>query len=330
MLFYLVLMSCSFFMPLHSVLDGWAAPIYLENRYTFTNYEFARGHVYFKDGFDLPVNGTVVLNLLDPVEGVIQANRSTMLLQNDLILGRDSAVKGYCFVRLNSNILEFTSDQYLASTDRLFLTLDGEIRGLESTILDPGEGAIIFCGTPYEIRLSNFILQGPNNRNFISLGSRPTVLTLSNMSIILQESLILGSPFINLNNISMVTGLRGSEFICSNRIVFGSFATINIGSGIGLKVRGLGSNASTGSGDPSGGLILDNASLEYYGTPTSQFVFVEWTGGVRRGAGRITFKGPSRVLAPSGTQLFLTPDSIFVFEAGARCILSPETNIRLY
>ena len=122
--------------PLYPVLDGLVSPIYLENRYTFTNYEFARGHVYFKNGFDLPLNGTVVLNILDAVNGYIQSNRSTILFQRNLVLGQGASIKGDCFLLLNNNTLEFSSDQFLSTGDRLFCCATGEIRGQDTTIFN--------------------------------------------------------------------------------------------------------------------------------------------------------------------------------------------------
>ena len=63
---------------IHAFLDGRLAPIYLENRYTFTNYEWAKGNVYFKNGFDLPINGTVIMDITQEVRGKILFRKSTL------------------------------------------------------------------------------------------------------------------------------------------------------------------------------------------------------------------------------------------------------------
>lgn len=311
--------------PLYPILDGFASPIYLENRYTFTNYEFARGHVYFKNGFDLPLNGTVILNILEPVNGYIQSNRSTILFQRSLVLGQGASIKGDCFLLLNNNTLEFSSDQFLSAGDRLFCCTTGEIRGQDTTIFNPGGGALIFCGGAFSQNvLSNMTLDGPTNKNFVGLAGNPNILTFSNMSIILKESLTISSFSISLRTLTTVNGLRGSVLTCSDMLRLDSFADISIGSGLTLKLKKFASQGENGS------LILDNAALEFYGTTTSLFVFVKNTLAVTRSAGKIKFRGPSSIRTNPVTQLFLSSDSILELEPGARCTFAPGTNIKFY
>ena len=74
------------FFSLEAVLDGRVTPIYLENRYTFTNFEWAVGDVYFKQGFDAPINGTVILDIHQEVGGSIGLRNSTLRLTGHLNL----------------------------------------------------------------------------------------------------------------------------------------------------------------------------------------------------------------------------------------------------
>ena len=52
----IILLILHSIVELFSILDGRVTPIYLESKYTFTNFEWARGSVYFKEGFELPLN----------------------------------------------------------------------------------------------------------------------------------------------------------------------------------------------------------------------------------------------------------------------------------
>ena len=306
---------------MYAVLDGLVTPIYLENRYTFTNYEFARGHVYFKNGFDCPVNGTIILSLLNPVEGVIRAQRSTLRLRTDLVLGDRSSIRGECFIELRELLLQITSDQTLSSSDRWFFPTNGEVRGVGS-IINPAEGAIIFLPGASLNYFSNIILQGVTNQNFLGLSGRPNKFVLNNMGIVLGTSWNIPGLEVSLQNLTVVSGQRGSVMTFLNKLRFDSFSDMIVGPGITLKLQLLDSLETTG------GLVLNNAVLEYYATPTSTFIFSSAPG--RPVDGKITFRGPSEIKADASTFLYLTRNSIFEFESGGRLSLAPGTNLRLY
>ncbi len=48
---------------LEAILDGRVQPIYIDGSYTFSNYEWARGEVHFRDGFSVPPQTTAILGI---------------------------------------------------------------------------------------------------------------------------------------------------------------------------------------------------------------------------------------------------------------------------
>ncbi|MBM3893178.1 hypothetical protein FJ365_02130 [Candidatus Dependentiae bacterium] len=66
---FLVIMASR---PVVAILDGRIQPIYIDGGYTFTNYEWARGEVHFRDGFSVPPQTTAILGITSPtVRGLI-------------------------------------------------------------------------------------------------------------------------------------------------------------------------------------------------------------------------------------------------------------------
>lgn len=67
-------------------LDGWAEPLIVQNTYTFTNGNYARGYVFFEQSFTLTHSGvTVNFNITGGgVQGKLGLNGGTLNLQNDL------------------------------------------------------------------------------------------------------------------------------------------------------------------------------------------------------------------------------------------------------
>ena len=85
---------------LDAILDGRTTPIYLDSVYTFTQGEWARGSVFFRQGFDLPIGGTAYLSIDSGfVNGPINLNGGTLILQSHLILKNRGIIVAPGFMR---------------------------------------------------------------------------------------------------------------------------------------------------------------------------------------------------------------------------------------
>ncbi|NDD53634.1 hypothetical protein EBZ39_07110, partial [bacterium] len=60
--------------PAYAILDGRNAPVFVDAAYTFTDYEWARGEVYFRRGFSVPEGTTAILGLTVPVTTSVQVS----------------------------------------------------------------------------------------------------------------------------------------------------------------------------------------------------------------------------------------------------------------
>ena len=126
-----------------AVLDGRVTPIYLEDRYTFTNFEWVRGSVYFKKGFDLPLQGTVLFDSSEIVNEGIRFQNSTIMLKNNLSLGPTASMYGIGHIDLGGYAIKLQTDWVLNSVDTFFITSSGSIIGESDTVIAPGNGALI-------------------------------------------------------------------------------------------------------------------------------------------------------------------------------------------
>ena len=83
-------------------LDGLISPQQIDNSYSFSNGEWARGFIKFKNGFDVPLNGTVYVGVNQRTGGNINLNNGTLVLTSDLHLGYNSKIIGNGFIKTNN------------------------------------------------------------------------------------------------------------------------------------------------------------------------------------------------------------------------------------
>lgn len=94
------LLTVFFVSDLRPILDGRTNPIYLDTAYTFTQGEWARGSVFFRKGFDLPVGGTIYLGIdTGFVNGPINLNGGTLTLEKPLFLKNQGSIFASGFIR---------------------------------------------------------------------------------------------------------------------------------------------------------------------------------------------------------------------------------------
>ena len=117
------------FSALSAVLDGRITPVILTSKYTFTNFEWVKGRVTFLNGFDLPVNGTVLMDNAGVVYGTMIFDNSTLILKNHLLCASGSLLKGVGFISPENNKINLEGNMVLRSGDRFIFTSNGDIRG---------------------------------------------------------------------------------------------------------------------------------------------------------------------------------------------------------
>lgn len=103
---------------LKPILDGRTGnfPIELDTVYTFSRFEWARGYVIFQEGFDVPPGGTIFLGIDQFVNGTVNLNGGTIILEKNLTLYPDFALTGSGFFKTNNYAFCFEGDLNLTNT----------------------------------------------------------------------------------------------------------------------------------------------------------------------------------------------------------------------
>ena len=312
---------------LFGVLDGRTTPIYLESRYSFTNFEWARGKVYFKQGFDLPFNGTVIIDITEEVRGKVQFRNSTLRLSNDLRLALDASLTGSGFVDAQGNSIFLKNDWQPLPTERFVFTSDVTFRGVNSNVIDFSRagttGGISFAGPAdyvYFIQLALGPLSGNNLhlRTFIPTELRfiECILRLGN------KSLTLNSWNVRLYGENKITSSGKVQLQLPNNFFIEPYASLYVSPEITLSVKLI------ASFDTSSVLILDNTHLIYNPATTPQVFFQKsWAGGENKG--RFVIRGRSSIEIPSGKIITITAPTDLSLEAGAVLTLRENSQLKI-
>ena len=321
-------------MKIHAVLDGRAAPIYLESRYTFTNYEWAKGLVYFKQGFDLPAHGTAFLDITHKVEKSINLKNGTLVLLGDLILSADSSITGSGYIDARGKRLFFMANWQPLPSERYFFTSDVIFQGIGSNKLDlvgSGPSGGIFFNQNVLVTFASFGL-GPIGWNAFKTSTyAPVGIYFIDSTIYLRyESLTLSSFSVAMSGNINVLGGQNRILKCTNSLGLTPFTTLNISPNTGLHVSQLFSSSVSGM------IILDNAKMLYTPqayvfspTATSRLFFAKtWQFGEH--AGTLIVKGSCGLEIPSGMEIYFSDKSILQLESGARLNIISGGKINIY
>lgn len=139
---------CAFFIilatwPLAAILDGTNQAIYLTTHYTFTQGEWAKGFVTFLNGFDIPTNGTVYLDIHPPIQGQINFNNGTLVMKSDLNFGPLIGLSGNGYIKSNNYSINYTGEF------RPF----GKIYFTDDVIFNGNNGGLLTISLPAEFHL---------------------------------------------------------------------------------------------------------------------------------------------------------------------------------
>lgn len=319
--FYYFLLGVCFLsnQRLLSVLDGRVTPIILNTTYTFTNYEWVKGRVTFNQGFDLPLNGTVLFDSIETTAGTITFSNSTLVLKNNLLLGKNALFVGIGFIDPRGSIIKLRSDMVLALTGKttLFILSNGEIRGEQSNSLRTSNALFIFSDQVYSFTFSNISLRDPTR--MITKINAPTHFCLNNVIFGFGTNFTISSRRVYMKNLvdllpssaqgrSLLTIKEGLELLPGTQV--------NIRTATSLSIKELYSKNHLSS------LILNSAQLIYTATTTPLFIFRNPSANTA-GDGRIIVKGQSELKTSSSLlKLILPATNSLILDSGAQLKLS--------
>jgi hypothetical protein len=270
-----------------AILDGRRAPVFVNTAYTFTNYEWARGEVYFRSGFVVPPNITAILGVTVPVVGEIllcaggdDSTPSTIMLETPLDIG-SATLKGGCTFKTKNNIdgylLGFSGcGDRLVFEDNMRLDMQGRSVAIDLATNGPlsTQRFVINNASPKKLTLVNGCLQ--SIYDFPSVEPRMFVgkntagrheLVLENVALLLGQQGLL--TFTNLNvTCSSGSAIFQGPYRASN---INFYSELNIGNDAmltGMPSMQFNLTSSITSNDylqvaPRGKLVLNSNTLTY-------------------------------------------------------------------
>ena len=305
------------------VLDGRSAMIYLENRYTFTNFEWARGNVYFKKGFDLPVNGTVILDINQEVDGLILFQNSTLRLDGKLMLSENSTMSGSGYLDARGSVISFRNNWIVDPYKIFIISSDVIFEGTGVNYLslqNPGSG-ISVSDRADNVTFRRFNLGPVYDNRFYTKYEAPRFVSFNDCSIALMDNLTLSSNRVAFaGDVKILRSDKKLSIPTGIRMDF--FTTVHIQAGTTVETSVILSS------EVSGEVIVDNATLSYL--PTGTFVRVferNFTGGPHQGT--LIIRGRSQLITPSGTELMLDKRSSLVLESGSLLTVNSGTKFTI-
>lgn len=297
---------------LSAILDGRVTPIHLDTTYAFTNFEFATGFVKFNQGLDVPTGGTIFLNVNQFINGVVQLNGGTIIMQNDLYLGPEAVLGGPTgYIKTNNYKIYFMHK--LAINGKQYFSDDVHFNGLNSGSLT--------MSFPMEMHLENNVNNFSLERLYLFLldPSRRFVFPTGNFNSVVLDNIDL--EIFSLGSINFRTNIfqvknrcifrgQNSGFRSTASLRLVDDAKLEIDQETRLIVRGLILD------NPDAQLYLNNRALL---SLTSTENFIAGRGSIKL-SGQVSFNNSSLVAIP--------PQGSLIFESGARLTLD-KTKLRI-
>lgn len=296
-----------------AILDGRTGnfPIELDTTYTFSNFEWARGYVKFRNGFDVPPNGTIFLGVNQEIEGPVTMNGGTIILERDMILH-----KNVTFPQVGFDPNFFKTNDYAIfirgnlnlSNQKYFFSDSIILDGLKTGVINAQGIRNITAQTNNTITLRNmFIFAEARTFTFQDINNGPFTLNIKNVSM--RE---MNDDFSFLN-------VFGS---CRLIISFPNeyrFSSLRITKNASLLVSPLCElYCNQIILEDSSSLILDNAQLSSDSTSTLSI----------NGSGNIFIKGQSSFKA-GGDTISVAPDVNIILRSAARLTVDKQDSLDL-
>lgn len=293
---------------LAAILDGRTGnfPIELDATYSFSNFEWARGYVKFKNGFDVPPGGTIFLGINQPINGPINLNGGTIILEKKITLNEDVSFSDSGYFKTNNKKIFFTGDLNLTNT--YYFSDNVEFNGLKSgsLTLRPSSQVVILSYRYLEFENLTINLQGENN-NFIfaptSTGER--IFALHNSSLNLNGNL-------ELDRLQLIRGLstiNGYDSLITATSISAGFAKLATNFGTNLEFQRM--------RIPE--ILLDNTSLFFRNNNLTIFDHIQ--------SSRVIIEGKCFFESIDTATVSADRNNLFILKSNARLIINPNTHL---
>jgi hypothetical protein len=316
-----ILLSVLFYAQSASaILDGRAAPIYLDTRYTFTNYEWARGIVYFNDGFDVAPGGTIFLGLDGGrVRQSVELSGGTLCLQKSVEFDSGAYITGSGFIDADFSRIDYRrgfpgvidGSGYIK-----FLSPIG-FSALGKNALFQPEGVIDLRGIgtgAFTIRGSRVTLK--SNR-ILTDSTSPPVITFDDCYIALNSDVTFNNPEIVFGGDSTLI-TKKSLLTVENVLTIRQGGAVKIASGSMLNLGGLNARFSAD-------LEIRNSDFDFTSTGTSPIRI----GHPLEFQGTLSFVGQSIFRSSTNNQLRVDPALDLEFLSGSRLIIDEGVHLTI-
>ena len=320
MLLQVKILFVTFFLQFYSgyyslgaVLDGRVTPIYVESRYTFTNYEWARGNVYFRNGFDLPPGGTINLDINQEVGSDIYLKNGTLRLLGDLKLSSNTQIRETGFINAREKVISFKNDWILAPGQKIGIVGSVVFEGVGSNALsfkqDPLTSGLWVRNSVPNMTFRNFNIVKASTSNF----EYSNIVLDNNLTLSCDTVLFDGSATIFQSN---------KKLKVAHRLLLLFSTIVHVQPQVTLEVGYI--EASQESSQ----LILENARLSYTPTGTFRRFFTRWVPGLSH-QGVLVIRGKSELITPPGVEILFTRPSFLLIEPGSSLKINEGTRFRL-
>lgn len=297
---------------MNAILDGRTSLIVLDNRYTFTNYEFARGFISFRDGFDLPVGGTIILSLdgVAPIKNNITMNKGTILLDNSIHLNSEVTFSGDGFIVGSNATINFEQTLNF-SANYMHLSGDLTFRSAFFGQIEFNNGGVIDARN---LNTLEFV-----NCGVIDQGDRILTSTIKPEYFLFRDSYIIASlGGLTTEWLSPEIIFQGFNTIFTenklkiNTLKLNNLAQVEIQPNSELQLKKLEMPFSQSK------LFLSESNLDFIQTLTNDIPIGNLT---TTGQGKLILKGTSKLKSSTGNKLLLASGLGLDFFTGARlCI----------
>jgi hypothetical protein len=306
---------------LYPILDGRTAPIVLDTRYTFSNFEWAYGHVSFNQGFDVPSTGTVILRLdgTSPIyDDINLSDGGTLILQKDITLERDVTITGSGFIDANNNNIDFHDLTFYGNHVRLSSSV--HFRGRFHARMGFADGGRL------DMTNASFVIfedcqVGIRGNSFITSSSSPSALNFKNcyvttginpvIEFFQPKTLFVGA----FNRLGI-----GNELIIHQQLLVNNQSQLFIESNSCLTVENLSIQFDQAK------LVLNNSILDFVSTATDDILIGDFSS-VQQGS--IVINGQSILRSSSNNKIKLAETARLELSSGARLTIDSSTHFTL-
>lgn len=305
----------------NAILDGRLTPIFLDTRYTFTNGEWARGTVFFNNGFDVPPNGTAYVSLNGgAVGGSIGLNGGTLVIDRFLRLEGQGYFVSPGFIRSKQNISlnyiyhdSITQSLFMGS-GKIKIVGRFEFQGLaKGSRFDQVGCTIDFSESASNLGIAGGIVWW---RNVITLARRPPGIYFYNLDLIALNNTFINTSSIAFSGISSITAL-GLFTVQELRVIGNGKCTIYPKSHLKLKNLEVPFKGTR--------LELKNSTLDFVSTTTGQInIFSPFFS-----LGSISVEGECILKSSTNNKLWLDSRADLEILPGSRLLLNPGTSFSI-